>query len=311
MKATAQATAPPPAQRGKEALVGTSGLLNVIVLAGLAGVLLAIWILAGQHGWRYYTTPLAVRGYAPQHAFLRPSGQSGHLFGIVGTFFLLCTLLYVARKRLKFLSKSGSVLSWLEFHIFCGLFGPILITFHTSFKFNGIVSVAYWSMALVVLSGFVGRYLFVRIPKTIRGQELTQAEVEERARELRSQLNETTLPAHLLARIDDTERALTSKIGQQRTFFQLLAGARETRQATAALKKELRVSGLSGPLLHDALDLVHKRAVLLRRIAQLKRTRQAFQSWHVFHRPLVWVMFFILSIHLGVAVYFGYSYFGK
>ena len=64
--------------------------------------------------------------------------------------------------------------TWLEVHIFCGIVGPVLVTFHTSFKFNGIVSVAYWSMVAVVLSGFVGRYLYVRIPRSLRGIELTQ-----------------------------------------------------------------------------------------------------------------------------------------
>ena len=59
----------------------------------------------------------------------------------------------------------GSMPLWLEVHIFCGIVGPVLVTFHTSFKFNGIISVAYWSMMAVMLSGFVGRYLYVRIPK--------------------------------------------------------------------------------------------------------------------------------------------------
>ena len=39
-------------------------------------------------------------------------------------------------------------------HLFCGVVGPVLVTFHTSFKFNGLVSVAYWSMVIVMLSGF-------------------------------------------------------------------------------------------------------------------------------------------------------------
>lgn len=311
MSIAAAPRAPLPKRPAKEALVAPSGLLNVIFLAALAGTLVAIWVLAQHGGWQYYRTPLAVRGYSPEHAFLRPSGAGGHLLGIAGTILLLCTLFYVARKKVKALSKRGTLLGWLELHIFCGVFGPILITFHTSLKFNGIVSVAYWSMFLVVLSGFIGRYLFVRIPKTIRGNELSQAEIEERAREMRAQLQEANLPPRLLQRIEETETALLSDIGHHRTFLQLLGSAVQTRRQTAALRRELRGSGLNRRLLQEALDLVHKRAVLLRRIAHLKKTRQAFQMWHVFHRPLVWVMFFVFSIHLGVAIYFGYTYFGK
>lgn len=303
---------PTPAKRtAKESLVPVTGLLNVVVLAGLAGILVAIWVLFEQGGWDYYRTPLAVRGYSPAHTSLRPSGATGHFLGIAGTFFLFCTLPYVARKRVRFLSKRGSMMGWLEFHIFCGLFGPILITFHTSLKFNGIVSVAYWSMTLVVLSGFVGRYLFVRIPKTIRGTELTDAEIEERARELRAQLNETTLPIHLLRRIEETERAILSGIGQQQSLLQRLRNTANARREMSALRKEFRGRRLSGHLLHEALDLVQKRAVLLQRLTHLKKTRQAFQSWHVFHRPLVWVMFAVFAVHLGVAIYFGYTFFGR
>ena len=70
---------------------------------------------------------------------------------------------------MKRLRDAGRMKTWLEVHVFCGIVGPVLVTFHTSFKFNGIVSVAYWSMVAVVLSGFVGRYLYVRIPRSIRG----------------------------------------------------------------------------------------------------------------------------------------------
>lgn len=298
------------AGESRDRLSPPSALLNVIALAALAGILVAIWVLIGHGGWDYYRTPISVRGYAKAHRFLRPSGPGGNLLGIAGTFFLLSTLLYVARKRVKLLSKAGSVMGWLEFHIFCGLFGPILITFHTSFKFNGIVSVAYWSMVLVVLSGFVGRYLYVRLPKTIRGKELTQAEIEERARELKVRLADTTLPSRLMLRIEEVERAVLAHEGQHRTFVQLVSEELAARRMMAALREEIRKSGLNRALLHEALDVIHERAILLRRLAHLKRTRQLFQVWHVFHRPLVWVMFLIFSVHLCVAVYFGYTIFG-
>src|SRR5512140_3528508 len=143
-----------PAAR-KEAVAPTSALLDVLVLAFLAGLAVLLWVLFVQGGWDYYRTPVRIRGYSPAHAFLRPSGPGGNLAGIGGTIFMLGTLLYVLRKKVKAFSRLGSMKAWLEFHIFCGVFGPILVTIHTSFKFNGLVSVAYWSMILVVLSGFV------------------------------------------------------------------------------------------------------------------------------------------------------------
>ena len=142
-------------------------LTHVLALAFLviAAIYAAVFFFLG--GRSYYGTALRVRGYAPEHGLLRPSGQAGIAFGIVGLGLIGVTLIYAIRKKLR--PKAGGRLKiWLEVHIFCGIVGPALITLHTSFKFNGLISVAYWSMVVVVLSGFVGRYLYVRIPKTLR-----------------------------------------------------------------------------------------------------------------------------------------------
>ncbi len=47
--------------------------------------------------------------------------------------------------------------------------------------------------------------------------------------------------------------------------------------------------------------------MLARRIAHLHRTRQLFGLWHLFHRPLVYVMFILVALHIGVAFYLGYA----
>ena len=75
----------------------------------------------------------------------------------------------------------GSMKRWLDVHIFCGIVGPVLVTFHSALKFNGVISVAYWSMMAVMLSGFVGRYLYVRMPRSIRGAELSYEEIVAQA----------------------------------------------------------------------------------------------------------------------------------
>ena len=144
--------------------------------------LIAFVVLGGFDGYVYYSTPLDVRAYTPTHAKLRPSGTVGIVLGVIGLALMMMPLLYVARKKIRALSTWGSIQTWLQVHIFCGIVGPVLITFHTSFKFNGIITVAFWLMVLVVVSGFVGRYLWVRIPRTVRGVELTHDEVRARPR---------------------------------------------------------------------------------------------------------------------------------
>lgn len=286
------------------------GLLDVVLLAMLSGVLVAVWLLSAHDAGAYYTTPLGIRGYAAQHRALRPSGTVGHVLGVGGTAFLFATLAYLARRRMRQLAKAGPVARWLEIHIFCGVFGPILVTFHTSFKFNGLVSVAYWSMVLVMLSGFVGRHLYVRIPKTIRGDELSRAQLDERAAELKTRLAATTLPPRLIASLEEEEQRLLSMATSTQMPFARMREAVASRFRTWRLRREIRASFSDRRLLHNTLALAQERALLLRRIARLEKTRRLFQLWHVFHRPLVWLMFFVFFIHVGVAFYFGYTPFG-
>ena len=285
-------------------------LSSALLLAAVAIALTAAAVLVGLDGWGYYSTPLRVRGYADTHRLLRPSGTAGHLMGILGVALMLAMQLYTVRKRRPRTRWPGSLSFWLEFHIFCGLLGPALITLHTSFRFNGIVSVAFWSMVLVMASGFVGRYLYVRIPKTIRGSEISVGEIEERTRELKAVLVTTTLPVGLMLRIEAFEARETQLSSRLPTWTGLLFGELALRFRLNALRRAVARSGIDRTVLHDALALVAERAFLLRRIAYLKRTKKLFDLWHVLHKPLAYLMLVIVALHIATALYFGYAFGG-
>jgi len=96
----------------------------------------------------------------------------GHGIGIVGFLFMLMTeTLYSLRKRSRSV-KWGRMSNWLQFHIFTGLIGPYMVLLHTSWKFNGIAGVTTLFTIIIVVSGFVGRYIFTRIPRTLEGLEI-------------------------------------------------------------------------------------------------------------------------------------------
>ena len=100
--------------------------------------------------------------------------------------------LYMARKRIRALARLGRLKHWLEFHIFLCTLGPFLVLLHTSFKFGGIVSIAFWSMVAVVASGVFGRYVYVWIPKTLGGQFLSLRELHGETGELLASLVSAT-----------------------------------------------------------------------------------------------------------------------
>jgi hypothetical protein len=260
----------------------------------ICGIGLAVLYAAG--GWDYYRTPLGVRPYAQAHAALRPSGTVGRALGTAGLAMMLFPVAYSVRKKWKRLARAGSMKTWLDVHIFCGIVGPAFITFHSALKFNGLISVAYWSMMAVMLSGFVGRYLYVRVPRSIRGVELGYEEIVARAGALHAELQATGLPPALveaLETVERTPRAVKRWLGLR------------------AVRRGMVERGFPAGLAHEAIELASARASLLRRLGYLQRTRRLFAMWHVFHLPLVYVMFAIAAIHIGVALYLGYAFFRR
>jgi hypothetical protein len=115
-----------------------------------------------------------------------PAGELfGHSLGILGFIFMLMTeTLYSLRKRSRTVAW-GKMSAWLQLHIFTGLVGPYLVLLHTSWKFNGIAGVTTLLTVIIVLSGFIGRYIFTRIPRTLDGLEIEGTLSEEALRHAR------------------------------------------------------------------------------------------------------------------------------
>lgn len=140
----------------------------------------------------YYSLPLEERFYHEFHETFKASGILGHGLGIVGTIMIAFgVFLYIGAKKYGWLTKLVRLKYLLEFHIYLCTLGPILVLFHTTFKFGGIVSIAFWSMVIVVLSGVVGRFLYIRLPRDWQGRELTFADATVALRKLEQKSDPT------------------------------------------------------------------------------------------------------------------------
>jgi putative flippase GtrA len=96
----------------------------------------------------------------------------GHMIGVIGFLLMLMTeTLYSFRKRSR-KGRWGSMQSWLQFHIFTGLVGPYMVLLHTSWKFNGLAGVTTLLTIFIVISGFIGRYIYTRVPRSLDGVEI-------------------------------------------------------------------------------------------------------------------------------------------
>ena len=127
--------------------------------------------------WLAFLTMILITGlYAVFIFFTRaipPAGELfGHSLGIVGFLFMLMTeTLYSLRKRTRSV-RWGKMSTWLQLHIYTGLVGPFMVLLHTSWKFNGLAGATTLLTVIIVVSGFIGRYIFTRIPRTLDGLEI-------------------------------------------------------------------------------------------------------------------------------------------
>jgi len=151
-----------------------------IFIGILTAIVFIVLIILLNKGLAYYKLSLEDRVYHPDHKILKPSGILGHGMGIIGTLLIIIGVSsYWARKRFRSLSRMGQLKYWLEFHIFLCTLGPILVLFHTAYKFGGLVAISFWSMVAVFLSGIIGRFIYIQIPRSIEGRELSLNEVRE------------------------------------------------------------------------------------------------------------------------------------
>jgi len=274
----------------------------------MAIIVVVVFAALSYYGYDYYRTSLEERFYHPENYLLKPSGIVGHGLGILGTLLMIIGVFgYMARKRFRSWSRFGRLKYWLEFHIFLCTLGPILVLFHTSFKFGGIVSVSFWSMVAVFLSGVVGRFIYIQIPRTIEGRELSLAEIQGMKEDIGTVLkNEFSLDdVSYQTIVESTKRKAPTvngpKLGFLKKYF-------DNRKNISRVKAVLKKNNLSGKQYREILLLVKNERSLNSKIERLQTMVNLFKYWHVAHLPFALVMMVIMVIHVVVTIMFGYRW---
>jgi hypothetical protein len=280
---------------------------------------LAVVLVIAGYGWNYYMLSAAQRPFSPKHLLLRPSGTIGVKLGMVGVLMFFLIYLYPLRKKWGWLGRMGNSRHWLDFHVVLGTAAPIIIAFHSSFKFGNIAGMAFYSMLMVTLSGFVGRYLYAHIPRGLSAAELSMKEIQEKEEALRKELAEqkATFGFSVDALYElpsPAEVAKTPLIASLLSMFLI-----DIKRPFKASLLRLREAGFGAWIfsgfglfstrdqkLERAIRLAQKQASLSQSIAFLSRTQRIFQLWHVIHRPFSYAFAILAILHIGIALFMGY-----
>ena len=91
--------------------------------------------------------------------------------GYVGTALMVLSMAYPLRRRVGMFQRLANQF-WLEVHIMTGIVGPMYIVLHSAMRLTTWVSIPFWSMVAVVISGVLGRYLYTLIPSLTSKHDL-------------------------------------------------------------------------------------------------------------------------------------------
>jgi len=236
---------------------------------------------------------LAWLGFPIHHSHRFAGSFWGGVLGVTGTLLMLVPLAYLVVKRNKQLkqavSRYVSMRTLLAWHIYAGVLGPILVILHSGHKFNSPLGIMLTAMTLlVVVSGFIGRYLMSGFAKEIKAKKAMLSE-------LQTAYDQAVVD---IGRSPATARSLRPFSG---FFTRLSAGLFLSETGDGVLTPN-----------RSTITLVR----LAESIADVEyaiRTHEDFKAWFStwlkFHIGISFALYGLMFVHIYYAVYFGLRWF--
>lgn len=229
----------------------------------------------------------------PFHQSRRFAGSlAGGILAVTGSILMVVPLVYLFVKRIKRLkqkvTKRISMRTLLALHIYSGVLGPILVVIHTGHKFESPLGITLTAMTLlVVVSGFVGRYLMNQISKEIREKKAMLSALQTSYEQAASELAADPARRH----------AIQPFAG----FFSRLVASLFLHESA-----DVRASGqnpLASP--HTLLRLSEAISDTEYSIRTHEKFKVWFRKWLKFHILLSAILYLLMALHIWAAIHFG------
>lgn len=285
-------------------------LVGVLLAAGAA-----VFLFLLIRNIDYYLLPVGARSAARQHATLRPSGNVGHFYGWLGLAIIVSNLLYLARRRFARFKFLGSMKRWLQWHVVSGILGPLLVVLHSALTMRTTVAiVSSSSLAVLVATGIIGRYLHALVPRsqdgTTRKADEVRADLDHALMNMRGlgagarlaadavDLEATRILGPLLEGSARSGRVVLVAIRARFALQRLPTVARRVARGAGALPDEVRAVSRAA----RAITLLELRADAPWLLDA------AAVSWRGLHRIFAFLMVWSACLHVSVAFYLGYGF---
>lgn len=246
-----------------------------------------------------------------------PGDDVGYWIGVAGGTMMLVLLCYPLRKYAGFMRSLGPVKWWFWGHMMLGIGGPWLILVHSTFHLGSLnATVALYSMVVVVLSGLVGRFIYVRVHRDLNGEVSSLKALQGSAGLVESEARSwlSFAPA-VEQRLVAFEQAALSPGADWASILRQVAVLPVRQFLTQrACRRELRA--LLARMAHDggwspgtlarrqkqARRFVDRYLAAVMRVAQYTAYERLFALWHVVHMPFIFLLAISAIVHV-VAVH--------
>ncbi len=228
----------------------------------------------------------------------------GHSLGIVGTLLMVMTeTAYSVRKRTSWLNWAGPVRYWLSLHIFTGIVGPFMVLMHTGLQFRGLAGVSFLLTLVVVGSGFVGRYLYTALPRTLSGVTTSRRALEQEITAVSQQL--TQFEAEKPERIQQLVADLSQRPVKRNPVLTIFGRSYYQWKFQRSLKRQLRqLDQLAAEQKQQLGQMLTRRRDMQRQTEMLEAARRVMRIWHILHIPFGLTLFFSVALHVVATLYF-------
>lgn len=235
---------------------------------------------------------------------IKPYGGTwlGYTLGTIGALLILWLMYFGVRKR-RYRSNVGTVQGWLSAHVYLGTALVVIVTLHTGFELGwNVHTLAYVLMLAVVVSGFYGVFVYLRVPRAMTenmGDETLDAlllRIGDVDREMREKA--LSLPDRLFALIDRSVSG--GRLGGG--FWRLLTG-RDRQCPTAAAVREWpalakALTGEYARLDKEVYGLLLQKNQLLERARRDLKHKAVLDLWLFLHVPLAFTLLAALVVHV-------------
>jgi hypothetical protein len=248
-----------------------------------------------------------------RQGYFEAGDDVGYWLGVIGGVMMLLLFSYPLRKHFRFAHGWGRVKWWFLVHMLLGVGGPMLILLHSTFHVGSLnAAVALYSMIVVALSGVVGRFIYARVHRGLRGEEVSlkelQAYVVPEQEDVRSRL---AFAPSVEARLRAFERAeLQAAPGWltylRQVFLLPLKQVWVYRQCVEELRAPIgRLGAHSHWSAHEqerrerqARKLVRRFLIAVVKVAHFTAYEKLFSLWHVAHIPFVYLLVISAVVHV-------------